>query len=146
MAAKNNTPIVSKETETDENVFPDTFDGLAARYPELSGVPAMTPAHEFTPAQSADFGVLDTLYVSIIPGIDEQTDDVQAALQIARLITVSDEFYAQIAKDKTAYEQWTRGRNGNVLFNAFTLLTMFYRNELGKSEASRTPTEPAPSN
>ena len=89
--------------------------------------------------------MLLTLLDTQMPNFDGK-DPMDAALVIARVVSISNDFYKGLATDKKAYEKWATGRDGNVLFSAFLNLSMFYRIELGKSEASRKPTETAQSN
>ena len=135
-----------KDTETPKKEFPETFGQLVEEYPELKGLPELVPARDFNAEQSADFTVLLTLLDTQMPGLDAKDDPMDAALLVARVVSISNDFYKGLAKDEKAYEQWATGRDGNVLFSAFLALSMFYRVELGKSEASRTPTETARSN
>lgn len=139
MTAKKNT------TEEPTQKFPETFEQLVKEYPELNGLPKLVRACDFNAGQSADFTVLLTLLDTQMPNLDGK-DPMDAALVIARVVSISNDFYKGLATDKKAYEKWATGRDGNVLFSAFLNLSMFYRIELGKSEASRTPTETAQSN
>lgn len=140
MTAKKN------DTETPKKEFPETFGQLVEEYPELKGLPELVPAYDFNAEQSADFTVLLTLLDTQMPGLDAKDDPMDAALLVARVVSISNDFYKGLAKDEKAYEQWATGRDGNVLFSAFLALSMFYSVELGKSEASRKPTETAQSN
>lgn len=135
-----------KTTKTETIQLPDTLAELVAEYPELTGLPELTPANKFDVTQSTDFTVLLTLFDEEIPKVTKNDDPVESALSLARINATANEFYQTIAVDKDAYTGWGTGRDGNALFSAFLALTMFYRNELGKSEASKRPTGEAPSN
>lgn len=137
---------MSEKKQSDAEQFPDTLDALIDKTPELKGLPALTPAKDFDATQSADFTVLLTLLDTQLPKLNNDTDPMDAALIVARVVSVSDDFYKGLAKNKKAYREWASGRDGNVLFSAFLSLSVFYRIALGKSESSRKPTETAPSN
>lgn len=136
-------------TENTETVkpAPDTLDELIERNEPLKGLPEMIPAERFNALQSADFGVLATVF-------DEQTrilrrknaSSVDRAYAVRAIIAYSDDFFTSISDDKDAYRKWAQGRVPLELAEAYMSLYAFYAGQLGKSKDSSNGSTSAPSN
>lgn len=137
-------------SKTDKNTvktvadIPDTLAEFVEQHDELAGCPEFIPAYEFSVAQSCDFMVVDAVASESYAVFGKKSsDDVDSSLAVARMIAACDSFFEKIANDADAYHKWVTGRSPAALVRVFTLLHMFYSVALGKSEASRTPTENA---
>ena len=137
-------------SKTDKNTvktvpdIPDTLAEFVEQHEELAGCPEFVPAHEFSVAQTCDFMVVDAVASESYAVFGKKSsNDVDSSLAVARMVAAGDSFFEKIAKDVDVYRKWDTGRSPAALVRVFTLLHMFYSVALGKSEASRTPTENA---
>ena len=137
-------------SKTDKNTaktisdIPDTLPEFVEQHEELAGCPEFIPAYEFSVALTCDFMVVDAVASESYAVFGKKSsNDVDSSLAVARMIAACDSFFEKIAKDADAYHKWVTGRSPAALVQVFTLLHMFYSVALGKSEASRTPTENA---
>lgn len=137
-------------SKTDKNTaktisdIPDTLPEFVEQHEELAGCPEFISAYEFSVALTCDFMVVDAVASESFAVFGKKSsNDVDSSLAVARMIAACDSFFEKIAKDADAYHKWVTGRSPAALVQVFTLLHMFYSVALGKSEASRTPTENA---
>lgn len=137
-------------SKTDKNTvktvpeIPDTLAEFVEQHEELAGCPEFVSAHEFSVAQTCDFMVVDAVASESYAVFGKKSsNDVDSSLAVARMVAAGDSFFEKIAKDVGVYRKWVTGRSPAALVRVFTLLHMFYSVALGKSEASRTPTENA---
>lgn len=138
-----------KTTAGDKNDFPQTWDELAGQA-EFTGIPKLTLPQHLTVTDSAMFEVTRTRVnrdmrdlndMGVFTGdTGDDYDDDRATMLIAETVGRCNQFLESIAEDKTAWDEWTRGRGLYSLFSLFTTLFMFYGEQLGKSDASKTPT------
>lgn len=144
------------EANVEADVFPADWEGLEQYDPVMAGLPGMVQAEAFTPAQSAEYLVIDGMLTERLDAMREaglfggrmpsrKADAAKASRDavraIAEYVSVADQFYAGLAVDKDAYRKWAEGRTVNDLFAMFTLLQRYYGERLGKSSASKRRSE-----
>ena len=127
--------------------IPETWDELKAN-PMFEDIPDMVEPQELTVSQSAVFSVTDTRIdqrrIKLVNlGVFDQTSDreydpEEASILLAEIVEYADGYFRQLAKKPKEWDTWLKGRDLFTLFLIFLNLTVFYRQALGKSDASKT--------
>lgn len=135
---------MSKQTEQQDDKTPQTWDELK-RLPLYESMPELIRPQELTVSQSVTFEVTRTrVFTRWDRFNDTRNKDVdEATILLGEIIEYADLFFQSIAKDKATWDEWLAGRDATTLFSILIRLVMFYADQLGKSNASKLPSESA---
>lgn len=142
---------MAEEAKTSkEPPFPQTWDELThdARF---AGIPDLTQPQDLSVTQSAMMAVFTQRYDERLDLLDKSgaftpgatvKDPDRATVAMAEAVDYANMFFRDLA-DTARWDEWTKGRELPDLFVLFVLLVRFYREQLGKSSASKRPSPTA---
>lgn len=131
------------ETTTDD--FPQDWEALT-RQDMMAGIPQLVLPHELTVTQSALLSVFSQRWDERIETLTKlgffkkakASDPMGVVTAIAEAVDYANAYFRTLA-DPEQWDEWTKGRELADMFVMFATLSRFYREQLGKSNASRKP-------
>ena len=139
----------SKTVDATPESQPESLEELVKRA-EFATMPDMTRPQDLTVSQSAMLAVTETRYrgrmkqleqLGAFTNLEQFEDTAESTLLVAESVEYLDALFRSFAVNESEWETWTKGRSVFTLFTLYSVLFTFYLRTLGKSDASKLPSQ-----